>query len=235
MMKNLVVTLATVLLSASLGAAEKREFSLDVPAGDLVRLELQAKVGEVRLLASETDKITVRVTLEPGKDGWFGRSGQFEERLAAAKLVHDTGAGALRVSLDYDRSRLSDDDLNEKWEIRVPERLSVRSLLNVGAMEVRGIGGGLEAEVNVGQLEIDVPRGSVDARVNVGEVSIRNATSSPGRFDLDVNIGEANLRIDGREAGELSGWIGKSVTHSAGGNDDVRARANVGEIKVTIR
>jgi len=231
-MKGIFVLAALLPLAAS--AADVREFSLDVPAGDIERLELDANVGEAEIVAADIEVIEVRVRLEPDDD-WFGPSERLEARLAAAELEHEVSGGSLSLALDYDRVRNGDDDLVERWEIRLPAKIALEVELNVGSMDIEGVAAGVNAEVNVGELRIDVPRGSIDARVNVGDLNIRSRSEDPGEFDLESNIGEAVLRIDGKAAGRTEGWLGNSVAHDAGGKDDVTAEVNVGQVTVNVR
>lgn len=232
-MKYLLMLAA--LLSTTAVAEDTREFSLDVPAADIDRLELEANVGEVDIRAADVDVIEVRARLEPGDDDWFDSADSLAKRLAAAKLEHEIDDEVLRLRLDYDDSRRGDEDLEERWEIRVPARLALDVDLNVGQATLEGVSGGVEAELNVGELEIDVPGGGIDAEVNVGELDIRSATKTPGEFDLESNIGDARLTVDGRDVGTTEGWLGRGISHDAGGDDDVVARVNVGEVRVDIR
>lgn len=229
-----VLVAGLIALSPSVSGAKERKFTLDVPAEGLQRLDLRSRVGEVIVLGEDTKTVEIRVTLEPDED-WFGRSEALAERLAEARLEHEVSGGVLRVSLDYDRSGIGEDDLEERWQVRMPAALATDMGLNVGRAEIRDTSGGVDAEVNVGELQIDIQKGDVAARVNVGELQIRSATSSLGAVDLESNIGEASLRIDGKDAGRASGWLGRSVTHEEGGDDDINARVNVGEVRVRIK
>ncbi|HEX7048029.1 MAG TPA: hypothetical protein VF275_10725 [Gammaproteobacteria bacterium] len=231
-MKTLM--LAAMLLPLTAVAADSRDFSLDVPADDIQRVELDGNVGEIDIRAADIDAIEVRVRLEPGDDDWFDAD-TLEKRLADAELQHEIDGDTLQLSLDYEDGFGDDADLEEHWEVRVPARMALNVELNVGRTGIEGTAGGVEAQVNVGELDIDVKGGDIDAEVNVGEVDIRSTTESPGEFDLESNIGDARLSIDGDNAGRNEGWLGMSVRHDAGGEDDVRARANVGEVRVDIR
>lgn len=229
-----ILILAAVLLPVTAFAADSRDFSLDVPAEDIDRLELESNVGEVSIEAADIDAIEVRVRLEPGEDDdWFGETEDLERRLEEAVLEHDVDGEALRLQLDYDDS--GDADFEEHWEIRLPARLALEIDLNVGQLNIDGMSGGIEAEVNVGELDIEVLEGDIAAEVNVGELDIRSATESEGDFELESNIGEVRLTVDGKSAGRTEGWLGSTVVYSGGGDDDVDARVNVGEIRVEIR
>lgn len=234
-MMKCAIAAAVSVFPASVLAAEARDFSLDVPAGEMRLLELEANVGQVEIVAADIDVIEVRARLEPDDDSWFGSSERVKERLEEAELVHDARNGVLRVKLEYDNPRGDDNDLEERWEIRLPAAIALNVELNVGSMHIEGTNADVEAEVNVGELDVDVAGGNVDAEVNVGELVIHTATDSPGEFDLETNIGEVRLRIDGKSAGSGDGWLGKSIEHQAGGDDDVFARVNVGEVRVDVR
>jgi len=229
------VAIAGMMLPASSLAADSRTFSLDVPAKEIRRLELDANVGQVEITAADIDVIEIRVELEPDDDDWFGSSERLKARLEAAELRHDVSRGVLGLELKYENPRGGDNDLEERWEIRLPAGIALDTELNVGSMHIEGMSAGVEAEVNVGELDIDVLGGDIDAQVNVGEVGIHTATGTPGEFDLESNIGDVQLRIDGKSVGRSDGWLGKSLTHQAGGDDDVRARVNVGEVRVEVR
>lgn len=234
-MKNWI--LISLLLAAPTAMAaddDEREFSASIPVADIETVDLEANVGSVRVTGNDSDSIEVSIRLEL-EDGWMGSSEQARERLASAKLDQDTSGSRLTLRLDYDRNRDGDDDLEEHWEIRMPAALAAHLNLNVGEMEVRGLAGGVEAEVNVGELDINVDKGDVDAEVNVGELSIVSRTSSPGDMELNVNIGDARLLIGGdRVDGKDGNWLGGSIRHDAGGDDDISAESNVGDVRVEI-
>lgn len=233
-MKNLVIVSLLLAAPAAMAADDEREFTASIPADELKSLHLEANVGSVRITGNDSDSIEVTVRLEL-EDGWMGSSERARERLDSAKLEQDVSGSRVDLGLDYHRNRDGDDDLEEHWEIEMPAKLAAELNLNVGEMELRGLAGGVEAEVNVGELDINVERGDVDAEVNVGELSIVSRTSSPGTMDLEVNIGDARLLIDGdRVEGKDGSWLGGSVRHDAGGDDDITAEVNVGDVRIEI-
>lgn len=234
-MRVLLLTAALLVLPATAPAAEEREFSVNIPAAGLELFELDAKVGEIEITAADIDHVELHVTLEPDDEDWFGSSERLKKRLESAELEHAVNGKVLRARLDYDESDSGDDDLEEHWEIRLPAALALETVLNVGSLRVEGTRGGVSAEVNVGELTIDVLAGEIDARVNVGEIDIRTRTASAGEIALETNIGDTRLRIDGKSAGSTQGWLGKNLTHDSGGDDDIEARVNVGEVSVQVR
>lgn len=239
-MKNWMIAsllLLTPLLLApttAMAADDEREFSATILAAEIETLQLEANVGSVRITGTDSDQIEISVRLELGDD-WFGSSERAQERLASAELDKDVSSSRLRLSLDYNRSRDGDDDLEEHWLIEMPAHMAADLTLNVGEMEVRSLAGGVNAEVNVGELDINVESGDVEAEVNVGEVSVVSRTSTPGEIDMDVNIGDARLLMDGKRIeGKDGAWLGGSIRHDAGGDDDISVEINVGDSRVEI-
>ncbi|HEX6928741.1 MAG TPA: hypothetical protein VF267_05805 [Gammaproteobacteria bacterium] len=229
-----IVMLAAIVLPFAAVAEETRDFSLSVPAEDVERLQLESKVGQVVVRGADIDVVEVRARLEPGDDeDWWGHGDDLRERLEKATLEQELDGETLRLKLDYDDS--GDADFEEHWEVRVPARLALDLDMNVGEVRVEDTAGGVESEVNVGSLDIDVREGDVTANVNVGEVVIRNATDGEGAIELESNIGDVRLSIDGESAGRTEGWLGSKVVFEGDGEDDVNAGVNVGEIRVDIR
>lgn len=231
----LLIPYLAIALVAHAAGDEDRRFNESLDAAGIERVELEAKVGQVRLETTEENKVIIEVRLSPNNDSdWFGDSERVLERIAKAELTHEVRGNRLVLSLDYPRNKDGDDNVEEEWLIRMPARLGADVKLNVGELEVRGLAGGVTAEVNVGELDINVERGDVDANVNVGELHIVSRTTSPGEFDLSVNIGDARLRIDGENITPDRGWIGGSLKHDAGGEDDISAEANIGDVRVEV-
>lgn len=234
MITSLLLLMPLLLAPTAMAAEDEREFSATIPAADIETLQLEANVGSVRVTGHDGDQIEISVRLELGDD-WFGSSERAQERLASAELQKDVSGSRLRLGLDYDRNRDGDDDLEEHWLIEMPASLAAELTLNVGEMEVRGLAGGVNAEVNVGELDINVEAGDVDAEVNVGEISVVSRTGGPGEIDMDVNVGDARLLIDGKRIeGKDGAWLGGSIRHDAGGDDDISVEINVGDSHVEI-
>lgn len=235
-MKYLML-LSSLALAGLAQAADdtERRFNATHDAADIQTVELEANVGQVRMETTDEDKVIVEVTVTPDDDDdWFGHSERVLERIRKAELKHELRGSTLVLSLDYPRNRNGDDDIEEEWLIRMPARMAADVNLNVGELEIRGLAGGVSAEVNVGELDINVERGDVSAEVNVGELSIVSRTDSPGEFDLSVNVGDARLRINGESIEPERGWIGGSLEHDAGGEDDISAETNVGDVRVEV-
>lgn len=230
-MRKILFTLAFGLPIAAFAAEGERQFELSVPAEELARVVLEAQVGEVNIAAADVTAVEIVVRLstdDPADEG-------IAERLEKAKLVHEVDGDELSVKLEYNRSMLSDNDLEEHWEVRMPAALALETDLNIGAVGIDGIAGGVNVDLNIGDAEIDVPGGDIEADVNIGAIRIRTATRSPGSVELGTTIGDTSLEIDGKSAGKVSGWLGAKTVHEGDGEDDIEASVNIGEVSVRIR
>lgn len=230
---RMVAALAALALTAP-GQALERELEAVVDASDLERIWVDASVGTMEVEISPDDNIYVTVMLEPQDDVRWGRRDDVERSIEEAVLEQETTRGRASFSIDYPRHSDEDDDVEEHWTVLVPAALNGRFRLNVGSMDVRGITGGVDATVNVGELDIDVPRGDVDASVNVGDLDIFNETGSVGRVDLDADVGDARLSVDGRRIHGDQGWVGERIRYDGEGEDDIEGSVNVGDISARV-
>ncbi|MDX1455294.1 MAG: hypothetical protein R3217_07570 [Gammaproteobacteria bacterium] len=234
-MNKAILSLAALILlpASALADPEPRTFNATVPASNLDSIELDANVGSVFIEGGDGDQVIIEVVLK-ANDSWHSSDEDAARRIQAAELHKEVHGKTLRLSLDY-RNSGNGESLNEEWTIKMPASLRGIYELNVGEMEIIGMAADIEAEVNVGELDIRSLKGDIKAEVNVGEIDIESATASPGDMDLSVNIGDTRLRINGeRIEGDRSGWVGADTKHDAGGDDDIEAEVNVGEIRVEV-
>jgi len=232
-MRNWIIPTIIALGAAVPAQAFDRELSMDLDADDLERVSVDGSVGSMEVDVSDDGAIHVRVTLEPQDDvRWNDRD--VERQIEEAELEQATSGDRLSIRIHYPRGTDEGDDIEEHWEVSIPAQLMGRFSLNVGSMDIRGIGGGVDASVNVGELEIDVPGGDIDADVNVGEIDIYTRSTSVGDVELDTDVGGARLSLHGRRIDGDRGWVGESIRHSGDGEDDIDASSNVGDVSVRI-
>ncbi len=213
-----------------------RTLSADVPATDLDTLALQVGVGELRVTASADDEVHAEVTLLPKERELFGFlhwSGTTSRSIAAA-IIHQERKDK-RLTLSLDLGGHDQDEVKQEWQVQVPARLKLDTVMNVGEMNIAGVAGGVGAKLDVGELEIDVPKGSIDADVNVGEIRAKSGSSHHGRIQLASNIGDATLLLHGSESGvHEHGGLGNRVSMDGGGPDSMDLRLNIGEVTLHI-
>jgi hypothetical protein len=216
--------------------AGPRSLSVDVAAAGLDTLALQVGVGEVRVTPSNDDEVHAQVTLRPKEREFLGflhwSTGTARE-IANATIHQERQDKRLTLSLDL--AGRGQDEIKQEWEVQVPARLKLDSVMNVGEMDITGVAGGVGAKLDVGELEIDVPKGSIDADVNVGEIRATSASEHHGRIQLASNIGDATLLLHGAESGvhEHAG-LGNRVTKDGDGPDSMDLKLNIGQVTLHI-
>lgn len=218
-------------------APVSRTLTADVPAAGLHSLALDVAVGEVNIEPSSDDAVHVQVELRQKEDWsfWFFRwssSGTAKDIAAAAIEQHKSG-DRLSLSLAYPSDH--QDNIKQKWEVRLPVRLALETKLSVGQLTIDGVAGGVEATLNVGELRITVPQGPIRAEVNVGEILAATHTKQAGDVSIASNIGDAVLYVDGEHAGfhDHSG-LGNQVNWSGKGTDRMKLSVNVGSAMLKV-
>jgi hypothetical protein len=213
-----------------------RTLSADLPGSGLDTLALQVGVGEVRVTASADDTVHTVVTLRPKEREFFGFlhwSGSMARDISGATIHQERNGKRLTLSLDlggHDR-----DNVKQEWEVQVPARLKLDSVMNVGEMNIAGVAGGVSAKLDVGELEIDAPKGAIDADVNVGEIRAKSGSGHHGRIQLASNIGDTTLLLHGAESGiHQHGGLGNRVSMDGDGPDSMDLRLNIGEVTLRI-
>src|SRR5688572_6191283 len=227
-------------LSAGIAAAESDDRVIEgsAPVGTTTRLTLDAGVGNITVKAGAGDTVRWRVALEADVDGgWFSSKRDrrdVEAAIAAAKVEASVRGDALELLLDLPRGT-DEDDVEQRWTIEVPAAFGARLALDVGDLEVDGLGGGVRASVDVGSIRLDLTRGAVEATVDVGSIDITTAETTSGDIDLEADVGDVDLELDGRRIRNEHGYgPGESLRLTGKGGDRVRARVDVGDIDASI-
>jgi hypothetical protein len=225
---GLVLAMVSVSVFASAG---ERVFEQTLDLDGVKRVLIDGGVGTMDVRASDDDKLHVIVTAEPDDD--LSKSVS-EEEMAGIELDVDRSSRRLKLELDLPGG-LDVDDVQEKWQVRVPVGVETELELGVGQMDVEGVTGGLVISVGVGELNVDIPSGPVEISVGVGDVDVSVSNASVGRVRLDTTVGDARLRVNGeRIEGSSHFGIGNSVKYKGDGEDEVEVSVKVGELKVEL-
>ncbi len=228
------VAAGMILALATLAIAEARDLEASYAAADLETLAIAVAVGEVRMQAGSEDTIRVEVELLPTGDA----DSDVDALIDDAELAVSRRNGRIQLEVVFpDQPGGTDDepDIQQKWRVVAPGAVAASVEMGVGRLDISGLEGGIDATLGVGEIQIDVPRGSVRLKTSVGEVSVLHAARSVGDVDLDSNIGEVSLRVDGDDIDpERSMFVGSRLHWSGDGNDDIDVRVNVGQIVVRL-
>lgn len=230
----LAIILSLYCLAA--GAAEAVTLRGEMPAAGLERLEIDAHVGEARITTGDDDVVRWEIVLEPS-DGfsWFTNTKHRMEKIGQIELKSTRRDDKVELELDYP-SGLDYDDVEENWRIQVPARFAVDADMNVGALTLEGMSGGVKAALNVGELTIETPAGALDAQVNVGDLRAASASDSVGNIHMEANVGDANLKLKGERVDATRGFgPGASISVQREGRDNMNLEVNVGEVGLEIK
>jgi hypothetical protein len=92
----------------------------------------------------------------------------------------------------------------------------------------------LRVEMGVGQLDVDGLQGDLDVDLGVGEADIRTPRASAANVSVEAGIGDATIRGAGSDL-ESSRFVGARATWSRGnGKSDVRLHVGVGDATVRL-
>ncbi|MHB8424876.1 MAG: hypothetical protein ACYDB9_06950 [Gammaproteobacteria bacterium] len=238
-MKRIVILGLLLLLPVLVHAAATRTLHADIPAAGINKLAIAVGVGELRVTPSTDDAVHVRVVLRQKSREflWFfhWQSSSTAREIQAAQITRQKQGDRLMLSLSEPKN-LDNDDVKQKWSVRVPARLAVDINMKVGQATVTGIAGGVHADLNVGEIDLDTPRGPMSADVNVGQIRATSGSAQHGNITLSSTIGEAALYINGKRVGAAGGHsgLGRSIHFGGSGPDSMKLSVNVGEVDLRI-
>lgn len=207
---HLFVALAlTAPLAAHAGETTVRRVAQTFPAADFKDARLDIPVGELEVVAGDDSQVSVDVEFR------CGREGRCREAAKDVRVLVTSSGDQFKLRLT-DWPKLSGRGLSVRVKVAVPSSLPVNADLGVGELRVEGLEGGLVADVGVGEANVDLPAAAV------------------GSVNLDVGIGDATLRADGRR--HSSSGVGAKAIHwnDGKGQGKVDVDCGVGEAAVTL-
>lgn len=224
-MRQFLLSSTLLLLAQPLQAASaERVIQASVPAAGIETLAVKAASGKLRIVAHDSDTLELNLKLTPER----GKRPPME----SVKLETEREGTTLRFSLDVPFNR---DDIEEDWQIRAPARLAVKAKLGVGELVVEGLGGGLDLSVSAGEIHADSPRGAVRAHVGVGNIRVKSATDSYGTVELDADVGDTKLTVNGhRFVHAKPTGAGNRVALEGSGRDLIELKTGVGDAELEI-
>lgn len=207
-----------------------------LPAG-VARVTLEVGTGSLVLRPSPDGRLHARVELEAAATDlkllrW--RSGGAEAQVASAALSVERHGDTLTLSVAY--LKPAGDQVRERWEVEVPETVATAVRVNVGSADIRGLPGGVSAEVNVGDLRLSLGAGDARAHVNVGNVVAEVDGELFARAELSANLGEVAAEIGGRRLpGQAALPPSSRLLLEGTGQAAYALSANVGSVRLAVR
>jgi len=231
MHRSLALTAALIAIaSLPAQAVETRTLSGSADATDLVRVSLDAGVGDVEVTGNEGDTVSWEVVLKPRRGGIFASSRRGEEEVRQARLNAEVHRGELRLEID---SPSHDQRFEERWTIHMPARLAFELDFGVGDVRIRNLAGGVDLDAGVGDITLETAGGRVKVEVGVGDVDVRGPVGAYGSAEASAGVGDATVTVRGRST-DRGGFIGGSASWHGDGRDDITLEVGVGDASVVL-
>lgn len=202
------------LMTAAAAAAGEHSRTLDLerPADRIKTVAIEAGVGEIEILATKDQTISVRVEVSSDSSSFFGSKRSTRE-LDEVELVAEERGGTLTLRIKPDRRNK---EWGEEWSVSLPETVA------------------REVELGVGDVRILDAAADVSVEVGVGEVRIEGLHAAFGSISAECGVGDVSLRTpEGREDG--SGFISRDLHARGPGSSTIEAEAGVGDIVIRLR
>ncbi len=211
-------------------ATEEIEQSYE--AGTPLELQLQISVGDVRIVAGESDQVVIRGT----KRAWGADRAQAEARLRDYRVdIRQPSPTSVVVESQAPgagEGRSPSVDL----VIELPARSDLRAVVNVGGLHVSGLEGTLDLTTNVGELWVEEVRLSGANRLssNVGSVTINLRPDASLELDARTSVGSVSSGVPLKNEVRDSTLVGKSLRGQLGEapSGTLTVRVTTGDIRI---
>jgi hypothetical protein len=218
-----------VVLGAAPSVAATRTISFEHTAAGVSAISLDTSVGDVEIVAADTDTISAEVELRP-KTGIFGSSRRSEEEMEKVEVDGRLKGDTLELQL----SPRSHDDYKANWSVRLPASLAVTLDAGVGDVRIQGVRGALKLDLGVGDIRVSDASTDVEIDNGVGDVSVDGHWAAFGEIDASCGVGDATVRTpDGRLGGK--GFIGHEASTKGPGSARLKVDNGVGDVTISLR
>jgi hypothetical protein len=232
-MKKLVLTLAIILICASaVEAAGPRTLTKIVEADAIENLDLSSGIGDVTIIARQgLDEVAIEVVLTPRRGGFFSSKRKAEQEVEEASLE----ASVRKERLQLEITRADDDDrrFEERWNIEMPARLSLRLDHGVGDIEIRGAADGIEIDSGVGDVDITAVEGDIMVDLGVGKAVVRGPATAYGEAEAAGGVGNASITVRGEKV-EGGGFVSHSASWTGDGRSRIELAVGVGDAVIIL-
>jgi hypothetical protein len=210
--------------------AGTRTLSDSFSSEDIDAIAIDAGVGSVEVVTSDSETIEIEVVLKPRRGGIFSSMRKAQRQVDEATLASRASRGTLQLEVDAD----SDDHrFEERWTVQMPARLALDIDLGVGDVEVRDSSGGIELELGVGDTLIRALGGDINLAVGVGDAAIKAPSSGYGEVVCSSGVGDARLSVEGRQI-DSDGLVGHSAQWDGEGSWSLIVEVGVGDSSITL-
>jgi len=171
---------------------------------EIEEVEFSNSVGNIEIVPVSGNEMRVVLDIEGNRHGIFRRKVNVENMDLKVKERGDT------LFLTFE-----EEDTKAEWVIEMP------------AVAITVI------EMGVGELKLEVGTTDLDIELGVGDVSVTAPKASVGRINLNVGVGDANIR-GGEILDDDSVFISQSIRAQGEGDHPLEIDLGVGEINVRL-
>lgn len=228
----LALTLSPLSLASQAGTTKapvEQTFSNIQDASGLKNVDLEVKIGQIRITAGSADKVAITAAATANRNMHFifdwttGKSGNALPR--GLHLVTRRDGDTLRVSLESDETSAKQTNTVEpgsstngdqgpisihvdgdhsvgwksNWTVTLPARLALKLKVGVGKATVLGLSGGLNAKIGVGKLAAGLKNGPIEANVGVGDINADVMDADYGNVHLSAGVGHVEFYVNGQQ------------------------------------
>ena len=167
-------------------------------------VEFSNSVGSIEIIPVEGTEMRITLDIESKERGFFRRRVDVDDMDLEIRERGDT------LFLVFD-----EEHVNAQWLVEMPavNRTSV--------------------EMGVGELRLEIGTTELDVQLGVGDVNITAPENAVGRINLDVGVGDAEVR-GGEIIRKESAFISRSIRAQGKGSNDMDVNLGVGDIRVRL-
>lgn len=172
MKRTLLILTLGALLAPALMAVEVRTLEEDFAIEPHQRLRLDVPVAEVVIDGTNGDRVALTARLDCARFG----SSRCRERAERFRIDARSSHRLLTLEIEGYEGKSSNGWPEVDLVVSVPRGVALELEMGVGELEIRGLENDLELDIGVGEVKIHVPEravGSVDLEVGVGDADLR--------------------------------------------------------------
>jgi DUF4097 and DUF4098 domain-containing protein YvlB len=199
----------------------ERTFTVQ-PNGDLI---IDADEGELYITGSDSDKVSVEVSMRGNKDRLERYKVDFSQDGNTVRIEAREGKRHFRI---WDNGSLS-----VRYEIKVPKKFNLDLQTAGGDIVVRTVEGTISGTTSGGNLDVSDVNGRIRMETSGGDISINSVqgdlsfNTSGGNVDGDDILGELGVITSGGNI-VFRNVDAKLRAETSGGNIDVAVKSNKG-------
>lgn len=193
--------LGTEAFAAQSHIVQEYQFNLD----DIHEVDINAGVGTIEIVHSNTDTVRVQLTLEGKRRYWILN----KRDVSDIKLVDSIRDHRLRLEIDEDDT----DNIKIHWHVELPSVARTRVNLGVGQITAAFVDTELALDIGVGAAEVDIARAHayrVDLAAGVGDTKLSGADNvvskrvmvseqtygfGDGHKRMELNVGVGDIEV----------------------------------------